>query len=162
MKATQLARSTPEAPALDSGLRVLPAARPVRRPTPRGVIDKVRFACERESRLALYFGIACAGIVPVAVFVTTHYCIDYGAPLYLQASTYFAAGGLIFSALTMYLWGLEAFGLRLKAFGWVLLLEGVMVTSTVRWLAYVTLALLVAVNGIASACNFASKMTRAQ
>lgn len=149
--------------ARDSGLRpvqTLQPARGARRAAPRGVIDKVRFAFERESRLALLFGIACAGIVPIAVFVTVHSCIDYGRALYLQPSAYFAAGGLVFSALTMYLWGVEAFGLRLKAAGWVLLLEGVMVTSTVHWLAYVTLALLASVNGIAAACNFASKMTR--
>jgi hypothetical protein len=55
----------------------------------------------------------------------------------------------------MYGWGKLAFLQRSKAIGFVLLLEGTMVTSHTHWLAVTALVYLCAINGVATACNLA-------
>lgn len=74
-------------------------------------------------------------------------------PLYSQVATYLVLGGLLFSAKTVFAWGALAFRDRWKAAGFVVLLEGVMITSSVPMLALTLLAILVAINGIATGCT---------
>lgn len=124
-------------------------------PGPLGVVDRVRLALRPRSRLASLFGVMIGGFVPVATYVVAHTELDFDRSLYEQAAAYFVAGGLTFSAFTMYGWGALAFKHRAKAFGFVVLLEGVMVTCHTRWLALVALGYLAAINGVETACNLA-------
>jgi len=132
-----------------------PAPLPKRPRPPLGVVEQVRAALRPGARLAFLVGMLLGGFVPVATFVLSHTELERGRALWLQPAAAFVAGGLLFSAVTMYRWGRLAFDVRAKAVGFVLLLEGTMVTSSSRWLALVALAYLVAINGVATACNLA-------
>jgi hypothetical protein len=80
-----------------------------------------------------------------------------GAALYAQLSTYLVLGGLVYSAKTVYDWGSLAFKLPIKAVGFVVLLEGVMVTAKTPWLGVVALVYLIVINGVATACTLAKR-----
>lgn len=120
-----------------------------------GVVEQVRLSLRKGSRMAFALGVLLGGFVPIATYVISHTELALERPLYLQPAAAFVAGGLLFSAVTMYNWGRLAFAQRAKALGFVLLLEGTMVTAHTHWLALVALAYLAAINGIATACNLA-------
>ncbi len=122
---------------------------------PIGVIQSLRLAWRPKKRLAMAFGFLISGIIPVAIFVTAHQgtkMLDGWAP---TAQGSLVLGGLLYSAQTVFAWARQAFGQALKSAGFVVLLEGVMVTSSVRWLALVCLGYLVVINGIAAGCQLA-------
>lgn len=134
------------------------ARKPTRRKPPAappGVVAQARTALEPKHRLAGLIGIALGGFVPLASYVVAHYELDPTRHLLAQIGTYFLAGGLLYSAWTVYTWGVLAFYSRIKAVGFVVLLEGVMVAADSRWLALVALGYLMAINGIATGCNLA-------
>ena len=81
-------------------------------------------------------------------------------PLYTQKALYLVLGGLAYSAKTVWQWGTVAFQNAFKAFGFVVLLEGVMVTSHILWLSITALVYLMAINGIATGCNLTAKASR--
>ncbi len=120
---------------------------------PLGVVEQVRLALRRGSRLAFALGVLLGGFVPIATFQISHTELTSARALWLQPAAAFVAGGLLFSAVTMYGWGRLAFAQRAKAFGFVVLLEGTMVTCHTRWLALAALCYLAAINGVATACN---------
>lgn len=125
-----------------------------RAPLPRrlGVVGQVRAALSPANRLASALGFLLGGFVPAATYVVAHRELAAGA-LWAQLGTYLVAGGLLYSARTVFDWGTLAFGLRVKALGFVVLLEGVMVTAHTAWLAGAALGYLVAINGAATACK---------
>jgi hypothetical protein len=129
--------------------------RPQRPRHPLGVVEQVRLSLRRGSRLAFALGVLLGGFVPIATYVIAHTEISKARALYLQPAAAFVAGGLLFSAVTMYNWGRLAFAQRAKALGFVVLLEGTMVTAQTRWLALAALCYLAAINGVATACNLA-------
>lgn len=136
--------------------RTLRAARAERIPAgPLGVVSQVRLALQPRSRLPFAIGLLLGAFVPLATFVISHTEIDLARALYLQPAAAFVLGGLLFSAVTMYGWGKLAFLQRTKALGFVLLLEGTMVTAHTHWLAVAALVYLCAINGVATACNLA-------
>jgi hypothetical protein len=55
----------------------------------------------------------------------------------------------------VYAWGKLAFRAPVKAAGFVVLLEGVMVFAHTQWLSVSALAYLIAINGLATGCKFA-------
>jgi len=116
------------------------------------VVDEVELACHPRSRLATGLGVILGGVIPIATYLEAHYDLSTAEPLHTQAAAYMVAGGLLFSAKTVFAWGKRAFSDGWKAAGFVLLLEGVMITSGVRVLPLVLLAILVAINGIATGC----------
>ena len=115
----------------------------------------MRLALRPRSRLSFVVGVLLGGFVPIATYVVAHTELELERPLQEQLATLFVAGGLLFSAVTMYGWGRLAFTQRAKALGFVVLLEGVMVTCHTRWLALVALGYLACINGVATACNLA-------
>lgn len=122
-----------------------------------GVVDSVRLALRPGSRAAFVLGMLAGAGVPFFTYRLTHGEVDFAAPLWSQASAWFALGGLLFSAVTMYEWGRLAFFHRGKALGFVVLLEGTMVTSHTHWVALTALAYLCSINGVASASNLARR-----
>lgn len=117
-----------------------------------GVVDQVVLAFNARNRLATVLGFIAGGIVPVATYVEAHSDLNDSLPLYSQAASFMVLGGLVFSAKTVFTWAKRAFRDGWKAAGFVVLLEGVMITSHVPVLPLVLLAILVAINGIATGC----------
>lgn len=123
------------------------------------VIAQIRAAS--KSPAALLVGALLGGFVPVASFVVAHY--EWAAFWTLQ--TLLVAGGLAYSAKTVYQWGKLAFQCGYKAAGFVVLVEGTMVLSATPWLSFAALAFLVGINATATGCTLAladDKATRAK
>jgi hypothetical protein len=101
-----------------------------------------------KNRLATVAGFLLGGLVPFATFSVAHSEVtgmwDYHVLLVL--------GGLLFSAKTVYAWSKMAFQNASKAAGFVVLIEGVMVLSSLSWLSWMCLVYLVVINGIATGC----------
>jgi hypothetical protein len=135
-------------PAVPATRRVVHREPPARRPL--GVVAQVRRAFASGNRLAAVVGFLLGGFVPLAVYVVAH--SESGAFTGHERAWTLIAGGLIYSAKTVFEWARLAFTSAFKSVGFVLLLEGVMVTSTTRWLALVALGYLIAINGVATAC----------
>jgi len=113
-----------------------------------GVISQVRTASGNP--IALLVGCLLGGFVPLATYFVAHQEVDgYNAALAL------VIGGLVYSAKTVWQWGLLAFNCKYKATGFVLLVEGVMVLSHIRWLGVIALAYLVLINAVATGCALA-------
>lgn len=123
-----------------------------------GVIEQVKLSL--RSPMAFTVGLVLGAFVPFATYSVSHAEIDLSRPLWRQPAAYFVLGGLMFSAATVYGWGQKAFLQRTKALGFVLLMEGTMITSHTKGLALAALAYLCAINGIATACNLAGATWR--
>lgn len=156
--ATTAAKGIKSVESTDSGVRRLQKAKPRPRSRPRqqrqlSITAQVREALKPQNRLAAVTGFLLGGFVPLATYVVAHRELDDTRSLLLQYGTFLVAGGLAYSAKTVYDWGKQAFGMRIKAFGFVVLVEGVMIVSTTNWLALVALTYLVVINGIATGCK---------
>jgi hypothetical protein len=118
-----------------------------------GVVDQVRVACRARHRLAGAVGLAVGGVIPVFTYLVAHRATSaWSLPALL------ALGGLIFSAPTVFDWARAALASTWKALGFVVLLEGVMVTAhtlDLAWIGYVALAYLVLINAVATGCRLA-------
>jgi len=117
-----------------------------------GVVDQVTLAFKARNRLATIMGFMLGGVVPVATYLEAHVDLDRSLPLHAQVATYLVLGGLAFSAKTVFEWARLAFDNGVKAAGFVVLLEGVMITSGVPILPLVLLGILVGINGVATGC----------
>lgn len=167
----------------DSGIRLLPSEKPVRKrktpskappaftdedkaprvvggkqKAPNGVVDEVIIATAERNRLATFLGFVLGGFVPIGSFVVAHSEIKVFDMAHI-APILIVLGGLAYSALTVYEWGAKAFENRLKALGFVFLIEGIMTLSSVVELSYAALALLVCINGISTGTKLALKRT---
>ncbi len=120
-----------------------------------GVMGQIRKAAQNRS--ALIVGLLLGGFVPLATYMMVHHEVTMTKPLYEQWATGVVLGGLGYSAKTVYEWAKLAFHLPFKAAGFVVLLEGVMVTSSIQWLTYVALAYLIMINAVATGCRLAMK-----
>lgn len=92
--------------------------------------------------LATAIGGIIGAIVPVLVYRIAHYHVEATPALWL-----IVAGGLLFSASSVYGWGLKLFGAWYKAGGFTLLIE----LSTVfvqGWESYVALSVLCLINAV--------------
>lgn len=114
-----------------------------------GVIGQVRVA--GQNPVALAIGCLLGGFVPVASFHVAHNEVTS----FWSLATALVLGGLVYSAKTVFTWGKLAFSCTWKATGFVVLVEGVMVTSKSTWLALAALAYLVAINAVATGCTLA-------
>ncbi len=117
----------------------------------QSIVSQVREAFSKKRRLASAAGLLLGGFVPLASFVLAHQEID--RERLWSVPTALVAGGLLYSAKTVYAWGAIAFLSRLKSAGFVVLLEGVMIASQARWLSLTALAYLIIINGLATGCN---------
>jgi len=116
------------------------------------IVDQFRMATQKQNRLATGAGFLIGGFVPTATFFLVHYGVNSCAWLWI-----IIAGGLLFSAKTVYEWGCVAFSNGWKAFGFCLLVEGVMTFSPANllYLSIAGLAMLALINGVATGCNLA-------
>jgi hypothetical protein len=96
----------------------------------------------RSQWLATAIGCVIGAIVPLLVYRIAHYHVAETPALWL-----IVAGGLLFSASSVYGWGLKLFGAWFKAGGFTLLIE----LSTVfvsGWESYVALSVLCLINAV--------------
>jgi hypothetical protein len=121
------------------------------------VVDQVRVAFRPRNRLAGVVGAALGGLVPLASYWLAHHEVDTAVALYAQLACWLVLGGLVYSATTVYGWANMAFGSGLKAMGFCVLLEGVLLASRTPWLAILALAYLCAINAVATACKLATR-----
>lgn len=120
------------------------------------VMDQLYYALERGNRVSTAVGVVLGGLIPVVSYTLCHQGLRPGdLPLQTAAILALVAGGLLFSAKTVYAWCRQAFQDRAKALGFVVLTEGAMLQGRVAWVGLATLALLVAVNGVATGCHLA-------
>lgn len=113
-----------------------------------GVLDQVAIAAKRHNRLALVAGSIMGGFVPVASFQIAHHEVQDNPVMWLAVGA-----GLAYSALSVYAWSKVALRSQWKAVGFCCLMELTMTFSETVWLSYGALALLVAINAIACACQ---------
>lgn len=110
------------------------------------------------SRAGLVGGTVLGGFVPVSSYTLVHSGNEQAALWSLPMLL--VLGGLLYSAPTVWEWARSFCG-PVKAFGFVLLLEGILVASPVPWLAAVALVLLAAVNALVLATKLGTKRAEA-
>lgn len=127
--------------------------------TTTSIVDQFKSATARQNRVATAAGFLIGGFVPAATFFLVHFGVA-DAP-WLWA---IVAGGLLFSAKTVFEWGQVAFQNGWKAFGFCLLVEGVMTFSppSLIVLSGAGLAMLVVINGVATGCNLSLNRSEAK
>lgn len=111
----------------------------------------------RRKPIAALIG-ATAGLVPVGVYEVGHYELTSWSPLECPKAVIVYAG-LLFSALTVLGWSANMFGSKVKALGFTLLLEGIMMASSAAWLTAIALTYLVLINAAANGCRLALRDT---
>jgi len=107
----------------------------------------------RRRPLAALLG-ATPGFVPVGVYWVGHHELTSWAP-WTCPKAMIVYAGLLFSVLTVYGWSTEMFGSKIKALGFTVLIEGIMMTAAAGWLNLIALGYLVAINAIANGCRLA-------
>jgi hypothetical protein len=127
------------------------------------IIEQVQAAFQRRNLAATIVGLAWGAFVPVGVYCVAHSDLRADmAPWLRWAFLALALGGLVYSASTVYSWTERAVRSRVKAAGFVVLVEGIMLLSQVQLLAYAALAILIAINAIATGCNLSADRKEAR
>jgi hypothetical protein len=119
-----------------------------------GVIEQFRVASNNPT--ALLAGCLLGGVVPFFTFWAAHYELDNTKTLWTQPVMLLVLGGLIYSAKTVWQWGKLAFACPAKATGFVILVEGTMVTLHNPWITSMALGYLIVINAIATGCTLAT------
>lgn len=114
-----------------------------------GVVQQVKRAARKGNRLATTIGLLLGGFVPLAIYVVSH----VPSFTFTSGPAALVLGGLCYSAQTVYQWAKLAFDNAIKSVGFCVLLEGVMCTTHVHWLALLALGYLIVINGVATGCN---------
>lgn len=129
-----------------TALKPAPSLPPKRRPKP-----KVKLTTGEQRTVGQFIAAVAAGFLPVASFVIAH-METRGNPWMWGL----VIAGLMFSAPTLADWALKWCKDRWKSWGFTILLEGVMIFSSVQYLAATGLFILVAIN-CHSAWNLSGK-----
>ena len=90
----------------------------------------------------------------MGVYEVGHYELTSWSPLECPKVVIVYAG-LLFSALTVLGWSANMFGSKVKALGFTLVLEGIMMASNAAWLTAIALTYLVLINAAANRCRLA-------
>lgn len=119
------------------------------------VIEQVERSFRRDNLLAIMGGFLFGAMPPISTFTVAHIAVKPGSLIELasQFSAYLVLGGLVYSSITVYQWKLVAVRNKWKAFGFVLLTEGVMTFINIPWLCYAALFQLVIINWVANTYN---------
>jgi hypothetical protein len=109
-------------------------------------VDQARLAFAAGNRLSAFVGLILGGFVPLASYTLIHQEVASRPALWALV-----AGGLVYSAFSVYGWGRQAFDHRWKALGFVVLLEGTLTFCSIAWLSLTGLAILMVLNGVTAA-----------
>jgi len=113
-----------------------------------GIVDMVRRAGHKRNRIAMVAGFVAGGWIPTVTYLVSHCHVHQQPQLWLLV-----AGGLTYSAMTVFGWAKVAFRHPLKALGFVVLLEGAMTFVPDPWIGLPSLGLLILINGLATGTN---------
>jgi hypothetical protein len=108
----------------------------------------VKRASHKRNRIAMIAGFIAGGWIPTVTYLVSHFHVQAQPQLWLLV-----AGGLTYSAMTVFSWSKIAFRNPLKALGFVVLLEGAMTFVPNGWIGLPSLGLLVLINGLATGTN---------
>jgi hypothetical protein len=139
-RAARAAAVVPPPPPIVEPLPAPPSPVEVAPPAP----PRVYFALGQRARAVLGFGLGT--FVPLASYMEIHFEVGKHPALW-----FLVAGALVYSAISVYTWAVEAFHYRLKAIGFVVLLEGTMTFCSILWLSLAGLAILMILNAITAA-----------
>jgi hypothetical protein len=117
-----------------------------------GVIEQFRVA--KSNPAALIGGCLLGAFVPFVTFWVAHFELNKETLFSsFQPGLFLVLGGLVYSAKTVWQWGRLAFNCPWKATGFVLLIEGAMVTTQTLWLGVMALGYLMVINAVATGCT---------
>ena len=116
------------------------------------VIDQIKIAFS-VSAIGLVVGLILGASVPLTTYFISHY--EWKEPWSIYSLL--VAGGLIFSANSVYFWTKSAFRSGVKALGFVVLTELGMIFSHIAWISLLGLSILIGINAIASGANLVLK-----
>lgn len=117
-----------------------------------GVIEQFRVA--KSNPAALVGGCLLGAFVPFVTFWVAHFELDVTTlTSAFQPALFLVLGGLVYSAKTVWQWGRLAFACPWKATGFVLLVEGTMVTTQTLWMGVMALGYLMVINAVATGCT---------
>jgi hypothetical protein len=139
---------------VESAGSVTVKATPKTRKQPTAAPIKINAAQKRTIGQAM--ASVASGFLPIASFVLAHYESKTNPLLWVLV-----AAALLFSAPTLATWAQKWCGNAYKAWGFTILLEGVMVFSGTPALSYAGLAILVLINA-SNAWNLAARKTVAE
>jgi hypothetical protein len=111
-------------------------------PTPAA--PHVYFALGQRARALL--GFAVGAFVPLASYMVVHTEVDKRPLMW-----FLVAGGLLYSSTSVYTWAVQMFHWRLRALGFVVLLESTLTFCGIRWLGLAGLAILMLLNALNAA-----------
>ena len=120
------------------------------------ITEQIRRAFKKNNRLPFGIGAAMGAFVPVAIFCLTQYTMGVSHDLVMGCKEYpwlmgLIIGGCVFSAKSVYQWSRAAFANdRVKAAGFVVLLEGCMVLAPILTLKIIAGLFLVLINAFSS------------
>lgn len=126
------------------------------------IIAQIKAIRQKENWLAFIIGGTFGAFVPVAVFALNQHLhremslvqVVLAHEIEDMLVLLLIAAGAVFSAKSVYGWGLSLFAGDLwKAAGYCVLIEGVMVISPIDWLRMLAMIVLVAINVIATGAN---------
>lgn len=117
-------------------------------------VNQARAVFHPGNRLSTLVGMVLGGFVPLASYTLIHVEVRTRPELWVLVG-----GGLVYSAISVYTWAKEAFHYRLKALGFVVLLEGTLTFCSIQWLSLAGLAILMILNGVTAAVTLAKPRT---
>jgi hypothetical protein len=123
-----------------------------------GVLAEARAAWGQHPIRAIV-GALIGAWVPFSAYRLAHYEVKWEESLMSQPAFLFVIGALCFSIPTVYAWTRQAFGSAFKAFGFVILTEGIMCYSMTGWLSVLGLAYLILMNACSASVSFAKPKT---
>jgi hypothetical protein len=109
------------------------------------ILNQALAAFRRGNRLNWLVSFILAGFVPAASYTIVHVEVTVRPMMWVLVG-----GGLLYSAFSVYTWGCRKFGDPRKAFGFVVLLEGILTFCRIGWLSLTGLAILMIVNAMAA------------
>ena len=120
-------------------LKVVPAQDSIPVPAPH-----VYFALGQRARALL--GFAVGAFVPLASYTVVHTEVSTRPLMW-----FLVAGGLLYSSTSVYSWAVQMFHWRLRALGFVVLLESTLTFCNIHWLGLAGLAILMLLNALNAA-----------
>lgn len=106
-------------------------------------VAPIKINAAQKRTIGQIFASVAAGFLPIASFVMAHYESKQNPYLWILV-----AAALAFSAPTLAAWAQKWCGHAVKAWGFTILLEGVMVASHTEWLSFAGLMILIAINAV--------------
>lgn len=113
-------------------------------PAPVAAQPHVYFALGQRTRALLGFSVGA--FVPLASYMVVHTEVATRPLMW-----FLVAGGLLYSSTSVYTWAVQMFHWRLRALGFVVLLESTLTFCGIRWLGLAGLAILMLLNALNAA-----------